>query len=674
MKIEKCKSIKNKYHCDGIDLGDLNQIQPHGVWLELDSKSYIVTYSENATAFLETPLDDLLNHDISYFLKSERAESNFALWLTTPFSQYQSAVWSAPQKQIPILIFIHQEQGIISLEIERNIEQDIQHSTSSYFNEFVMAAMKKTLQCKTINELAKISCEEIQKLTAYDRVIIYKFDSVDFTGIVIGEVFDEKMPSYIGLRFPSTDIPASVRQMYIKLPLRYIPSILEKSVKIVSRDNQQTHQVANLTSSNLRMVAPVHVEYMHNMGICSASSVAIMQEDKLWGIISCHHLKPKYLSQSHRYILDIFANIIAAQVLAIESIHSFHEEQQIGTMHTELTKLFRYRKSLYDALAEHNIELMELVSSTGMSVYLQNVLINYGGTPGEKEVMDLISWLNKKDLPIYYTDSLPLEYEAAFGFKYKACGLFVIKVTPLENDYLLFYKPELVNTIAWAGDPTQAIKIEEKAYSPRDSFGRYLEKIENHSSPWSYHDIKSAALIHSLVATKQLQDLLQKQAMFDPMTQLLNRLYLEQTLSQEIKRALRGVYPLVVMVMDLDYFKKINDGFGHPAGDVMIQSFAQLIKAEFRLYDYKYRYGGEEFLLILPNTTLEAARKKANQLLLKTKEMQVQFNGNTLPTITVSIGISCFPENGDNAGALISAADAALYQAKAQGRDRISLA
>lgn len=675
MKLKKAKKIKEIELCNRLEMGETNQIQPHGVWIELDSKMRITKYSENAPGFLETSLEDLLGHDILYFLKPERSKDNIALWLKTPFTQYKPAIWSTSKKQIPVLIFSHQENGVISLEIERNIEPNIKDNTYSYYNEFVMTAMKKTLKAKTIDELTKIACAEIKKLTGYNRIIIYKFDSIDYTGIVIGEAFDKGMASYIGLRFPATDIPASVRKMYIKLPLRYIPTILEQPVKIVSRKNQKTPQAANLTSANLRMVAPVHVEYMHNMGICSSTSVAIMQRGKLWGLIACHHIEPKYLSQTHRYILDLFANIISAQALAIESIEHFQEEQQIGIIYTELTNIFRQSESLTDALAKHNKELMQLMSSKGMSVYLESELVNYGETPKDKEILNLISWLNEKELPpTYYTESLAFEYKPASGFKDKACGLFILKITPLSNHYVLFYKPEFINMIAWAGDPATAIKSDGKAYSPRDSFESYLETIENHSSPWTRHDIKSATLIHSLVTTKQLQDLLQNQARYDPLTQLLNRRFMEQTLNLELQRALRGSHSLAILLADLDHFKKINDRFGHPAGDAMLQSFAELIKKEFRSYDYIYRYGGEEFLIILPNTSVETALNRANQLLTKTKNMQVEYNDSILPSITLSIGISIFPENGDDARKLITCADAALYRAKSKGRNRVVIA
>lgn len=675
MNIKRPTMNKNIKLCDEIELNSFHQIQPHGVWLALDSKLQIILYSENAPVFLETPLTKLLSAPILDFLKPEFAEDDIALLLTTSPAQYKHMTWSAPTEQIPVITFIRQHDEYIILEIEKNNAINIQNNSSLFLNEFVIATMQQTLQCTTINELAQTFCEEIKKLTDYHRVIIYQFDERDHSGVVIGECLDKNMPSYIGLQFPATDIPQAVREMYLKNALRYIPTVLEKPVKIVRRSGQSKRHKQiqiDLSNSNLRMVAPVHIEYMSNMGICSSLSIAIIQNKKLWGLIACHHQTPKYVPQSYRLTLSLLGTIFATQALAIESAEDFREEQQMGMVDTRLAQIFNRSSSLTSALEANHKDLMGFVSSTGMSIYLQNVLLNYGETPEDTEIIHLISWLDKKKfLTSYYTSSLPFEYKSALGFKNKACGLFAIKITSLEHHYLLFYKPELINTIAWAGNPAQAIKGDGIAYSPRDSFERFLQTIINHSAQWTKHDIKSAGLIHSLIAARQLQDLLQNQARYDSLTQLLNRLNLEQTLDSEIQRAKRGSNTLVLMMIDLDYFKKINDNYGHQAGDAVLRSFAELIKIEFRIYDYKYRYGGEEFLILLPNLTLEAAETKANNFLLKTTKMQVKLNENTLPSITISLGISSYPNHGNDSKTLLAAADSALYQAKVSGRNKV---
>jgi GGDEF domain-containing protein len=195
-------------------------------------------------------------------------------------------------------------------------------------------------------------------------------------------------------------------------------------------------------------------------------------------------------------------------------------------------------------------------------------------------------------------------------YKDKACGLLAVPITRLDNHYLLFYRPELIRSIFWAGNPADSVKWKSTSYSPRDSFERFMQTITNHSEPWTRNNIKAVEYIRSIIVNKQLQDLLQVQAMHDPLTNLLNRLYLDQRLTIEIERAARESLQIAIILMDLDFFKKINDTFGHQAGDLVLAEFAKLLKQYFRGYDYIYRYGGEEFLLLLPGINQLDAEKK----------------------------------------------------------------
>jgi GGDEF domain-containing protein len=155
---------------------------------------------------------------------------------------------------------------------------------------------------------------------------------------------------------------------------------------------------------------------------------------------------------------------------------------------------------------------------------------------------------------------------------------------------MLFYRQELIHSIFWAGNPSESLKYRDDKYSPRDSFQRFMQSITNHSAPWTTHDIKAAEFIRSTVVNKQLQDLLQVQAMLDPLTGLLNRLYLDQRLEIEVDRAKRKSHHLAIIHADLDLFKYINDTFGHQAGDYVLSEFAKFLKTHFRSYDYIYRW------------------------------------------------------------------------------------
>jgi diguanylate cyclase (GGDEF)-like protein/PAS domain S-box-containing protein len=168
---------------------------------------------------------------------------------------------------------------------------------------------------------------------------------------------------------------------------------------------------------------------------------------------------------------------------------------------------------------------------------------------------------------------------------------------------------------------------------------------------------------------QNLQEKLREQAMRDSITGVYNRRYLEETLSREISHAQRKIYPLSVIMLDIDFFKKVNDTYGHKVGDDVLISLSQLLQAETRDSDCVSRYGGDEFVMVMPEMTEEDAFQRAElwRDAIKNKDFLI---GENKVSVTVSMGISTFPANGSDSEALLKAADEALYQAKATGRDR----
>ena len=166
---------------------------------------------------------------------------------------------------------------------------------------------------------------------------------------------------------------------------------------------------------------------------------------------------------------------------------------------------------------------------------------------------------------------------------------------------------------------------------------------------------------------------LQYQATRDPLTDLFNRRYLEETLERELTRCLRENLPLSVVLMDLDFFKKINDEHGHKAGDIMLQAMARLLQSNTRGEDIACRLGGEEFVVILPGAASEHALTRAEEWRRAFEALVIPFD-HLLLRGTVSCGIATFPLHGTDSDRLLRMADQALYEAKADGRNRVKLA
>jgi diguanylate cyclase (GGDEF)-like protein len=171
-----------------------------------------------------------------------------------------------------------------------------------------------------------------------------------------------------------------------------------------------------------------------------------------------------------------------------------------------------------------------------------------------------------------------------------------------------------------------------------------------------------------------VQDILHQQSLRDPLTGLYNRRCMENFLEKELERAQSEQLPLGIIISDIDYFKCFNDTFGHQAGDIVLKEMSRFFQTHLRKSDIVCRYGGEEFMLILPEIGPDATKVSAEQLCAGVKHLHLQYLDRPLGKITLSAGVACFPEHGITSTQILQAADRALYRAKEQGRDRVVVA
>jgi diguanylate cyclase (GGDEF)-like protein len=183
-----------------------------------------------------------------------------------------------------------------------------------------------------------------------------------------------------------------------------------------------------------------------------------------------------------------------------------------------------------------------------------------------------------------------------------------------------------------------------------------------------------ASQIAVSLANLRLRETLRDQSIRDPLTGLFNRRFMQECLDKELQRARRKQRSLSLIFIDLDHFKRFNDVFGHDAGDSVLQSMADIFRTHFRAEDLICRYGGEEFAIILPESSTEDAFKRAEALRLATKGLKLVHRGVLLDPITLSVGVAGFPDHGQSAQELLDSADKSLYRSKADGRDRVTLA
>jgi diguanylate cyclase (GGDEF)-like protein len=199
--------------------------------------------------------------------------------------------------------------------------------------------------------------------------------------------------------------------------------------------------------------------------------------------------------------------------------------------------------------------------------------------------------------------------------------------------------------------------------------GLELGAVDYVTKPFEPAELR--ARVRAALRTKYLLDLLNKKAMIDGLTGLWNRTYFDQTLQAQLSLAKRSGQPVAVVIGDLDHFKQINDRCGHLTGDEALRIVAACMQATCRIEDVVCRFGGEEFGIIVPNTPSDKAIIMADRLRKNIEKLPLQHRGTPVQ-ITCSFGIADVTNCGDKD--LIAAADAALYRAKEQGRNRIEIA
>lgn len=206
----------------------------------------------------------------------------------------------------------------------------------------------------------------------------------------------------------------------------------------------------------------------------------------------------------------------------------------------------------------------------------------------------------------------------------------------------------------------------------------YLEGVPDESAESKAQDERFTYMLRETVAlglvNLRLREKLRSQSVRDPLTGLFNRRYLDESLEVEFARSIRSEQPIAVIMMDIDHFKVFNDTFGHDAGDVVLKEVASVLARSTRKGDIAGRFGGEEFLLLMPGADAQRAITRAETMRSAIGSLDLRFGGQTLGKVTASFGVAVFPMDGDTRESLLHAADQALYAAKAAGRDRVMAA
>jgi light-regulated signal transduction histidine kinase (bacteriophytochrome) len=488
--------------CDREPIHVPGAILPHGAMLVLDPDSLEILQAAGDLAGLlgvEGALTGRFAHEI---FRPDQIELLHAL--AVAFSLTKPRHLLDPQLRVrpdrPLDASLHRSDGALVLEFEAADVQDRFAADPLAGVQEMIAGLDAAIP---LRELCQIAAERVRKVAAYDRVLVYRFMQ-DGSGWVIAESREPHLAPFLDLHYPAADIPAQARALYVKTSLRLITQVEYQPAPLVPPDNPRTGRPLDMSYAILRDVSPVHRLYLRNMGIDASMSISIVRGGQLWGLIACHHYSPRRLPRHLRAVCELFGSMFSLQLEARERTEELGERLSSRMVLQNLMLNLATADDYAVGLTRESPNLLDYIHGGraaldgspqgGVAVCVKGRLTSLGTTPDEAQIHSLVDWLNRqmpKTEGIYATDRLGEVWAPAAAYADRASGMLVISVSHEASDFIIWFRPELVGTTHWAGEPGKSAD-DDGRLSPRKSFEVWKETVRGRCLPWAPADLDAA--------------------------------------------------------------------------------------------------------------------------------------------------------------------------------------
>lgn len=478
-------------NCDREPIHIPGSVQPHGCLIACDPAiTTIRRYSANAAGMLRAN-GELSGQRVADLLGEEATHD------------LRNAIAQAPDASRPAVIAhlrlpngdhfdiaVHRQNEGAILEFEPSLRrtQPLQ---------LAREMIGRIKDIADVDLLIASSAKLVRTVLGYDRVMIYRFEA-DGSGKVASEAKRPDLESFLGQYFPATDIPRQARTLYMQNPIRVIADSSGIRVPLLPEDDEARLPL-DLSFAHLRSVSPIHCEYLRNMGVSASMSISIILDNKLWGLIACHHYAPKTLTMSERIAAEMFGEFFSLHLLALRQKRKLDTANEARRALDRFLQSASHQTDVDQILASALPEFQKLLACDGVGLWMRGRWTAIGAVPPAGMEAALTRFVGQaSDGRIWATKSLSADLPEA-DYPEAVSGVLAVPLSQIPRDYLLFFRRERLQTLNWAGNPEKTYETGPLGdrLTPRKSFAIWKETVRQQAEPWRDADLEIAEAIRS---------------------------------------------------------------------------------------------------------------------------------------------------------------------------------